>query len=87
MESGESILKDQACKLKGELLILDSLTNEARKVSQFKAWDEQWSENSINEKLGPLGDYVKKGEVLTKVLKNMLAGFKSDKGPKECKDN
>ena len=78
MES-EDIAREQAVKNKVELMALDQLSNDARRASQFKSWDEKWNGDTMEVKMLELSEGIKKSEVLTKVLKNMLAGLKGDK--------
>ena len=70
-------MREQAEKVRGELMILDALFNECRKVLQFKAWSEKFNASCIEERLAELSEYIKKGDMLTKVLKNMLASMKT----------
>ena len=69
-------MHEQAAKVKKELLELDGLFQEARRISLFKAWDERWNGTSMDDRFAELTEATKKGDLLTKVLKNLMSGLK-----------
>ena len=79
MSYEESMIKDQVVKVKEQLIQLDMIFQEARRVSLFKTWGERWNASTIPARLEEMSEATKKGDLLTKVLKNLVAGFKGGK--------
>ena len=79
MSYEETMIQDQIVKVKEQLMELDGVQQEARRVSLFKVWGERWNANTLPDRLDEISEATKKGDLLTKVLKNLLSGFKGGK--------
>ena len=78
MHSGVQMALDQANTVRSELVGLDNMVNESRQASQFRTWTERWNAETFEERMAEMTDLSKKGDLLSKVLKQMLIGLKGD---------
>ena len=73
---GEALVEEQKHKLREELMRLDGLFNDGRRVHLFHSWDGNWNSETVELRLAELTEHIKKCELLTKVVKNVAAGMK-----------
>ena len=75
-EKDDTLLAEQSAKLRERLMGLNDHLHAAKKMVSFKIKEAGWTEGLVRQKIEELDEGCKKGDILLKKAKNLLASIK-----------
>ena len=76
-DTDQVIITEQATKLKEHLMSFHDLLHGTKKMWSFKCKEVGWASRVVSQKLEELEDGCKKGDLLVKMAKNLVASIKT----------